>query len=92
MTRDMKEELLFAMLFLGFLRLAASLPPVCCNITLPSPKAGADVWDSGAKGLPLTDVAAPPSLPTSTDSLPSFGCSCMLACTPDFALVLVLIL
>jgi hypothetical protein len=88
----MKEELLFAMLFLGFLRLAASLPPVGCNITLPSPKAGADVWDSVAMALPLADVAAPPSLPTSTDSLPSFGCSCMLACTPDLVLVLVLTL
>jgi hypothetical protein len=92
MTRDIKEELLFAMLFLGFLRLAASLPPAGCSITLPSPNAGADVCDSGATALPLTEVAAPPSLPTSTDSLPSFGCSCMLACTPDLVLVLVFIL
>ncbi len=93
MTREIKDELLFAMLFLGFLLFAASLPPGGSSIEFPSPKAGADVWEeSGAFALPLIDVAAPPSLATSTDSRPSLGCSCILACTPDRPLVAVLIL
>jgi hypothetical protein len=87
MTLDMKEELLFAMLFFGFALLSAFLP-VCgaeSNVIFPSPKAGAEAWDIGDFKLPLTDVA-PPSLLMSTEFRPSFGCSCMLGSTPDLAL------
>jgi hypothetical protein len=88
MTRDMNDELLFAMLFLGFLRFAASFPLGVNSDAFPSPNAGADACDSGDLTLPLVDVLAPPSLPTSKESRPSLGCSCMLACTPVLVLTL----
>jgi hypothetical protein len=90
MHREIKDELLFAMLFLGFLRFPASLPPD--NMTLPSPNAGADPIESAALALPVTDV--PPSLlpGTSVELRPSLGCSCMLEWTPDRTLLFVSIL
>ncbi len=88
MQRDMKEELLFAMLFLGFRRFPASLP--ANSIEFPSPKAGADPIESVALALPVTDV--PPSLLPGTQSAEfrlSLGCSCMLEWNPDLALLFV---
>jgi hypothetical protein len=92
MTRDMKDELLFEILFLGFLRFAASFPLTANSIVFPSPNAGADACESGDLTLPLVDVLAPPSLPNSKESRPSLGCSCMLAWTPDLGLAVVLTL
>ena len=88
----MNEELLFAILFLGFLRFAASFPLTGNSIVFPSPNAGADACESGDLTLPLVDVLAPASLLNSKESRPSLGCSCMLAWMPDLALTLVLTL
>jgi len=85
----MKDELLFAMLFLGFLLFPASLP--ADSIELPSPNAGAEPIDRVALALPVADV--PPLLPgTSKELRPSFGCSCMLEWTSDRELLFVSIL
>ena len=83
----MKDELLLAMLFFGFLRFPASFPPD--SIKFPSPNAGADPIESVALALPVTDV--PPSLlpGTSAELRPSLGCSCMLEWIPDRALLFV---
>jgi len=87
MTRDMKDELLFAILFFGFLLLSAPLVGGACNVELPSPNAGADPCDKGDRMLPLRDVSAPPSLLASAEALPSVGCSCIIASIPDLPLV-----
>jgi hypothetical protein len=79
----MKDELLLAILFLGFRRFPASFP-VGTSIEFPSPKAGAEPTESAALTLPVTDVS-PPSLLGGTwspDALPSLGCSCILEFTP----------
>lgn len=90
MHLDIKEELLFAMLFFGFRRLLASLT-VADNIAFPSPKAGAEPTESAPLALPV--ISVPASLlgaANSADGRPSFGCSCMLLCTsPDFTLLFV---
>jgi hypothetical protein len=91
MHLEMKEELLFAILFFGFRFFPASLL-VPDNIEFPSPNAGADPMESVALALPVTDVP-PPSLLAgvpSADSRPSLGCSFMLVLrVPDLALLFV---
>lgn len=78
MQREMKEELLFAMLFFGLALFAAPLPTGACKLEFPSPNAGADPTDSGP-ALPVKEVA-PSLLPggASPDDRPSFGCSFIL--------------
>ncbi len=91
MHREMKEELLFAILFLGFRLLPASLP-VAESIELPSPKAGAEPIDRVALALPVIDVPPPSLLPgiQSAELRPSFGCSCILLWKPpDLVLLFV---
>jgi hypothetical protein len=86
----MKEELLFAILFLGFRLLPASLL-VADSRELPSPKAGAEPIDRGALALPVIDVPPPSLLPgtQSAEFRPSFGCSCILLWKPDLVLLFV---
>ena len=88
MHLDIKEELLFAMLFLGFRRFPASLlgPK---SIAFPSPNAGADPRDRRGLLLPERDVPASLLGATSADDRPSFGLSCMLAWMPDRMLLFV---
>jgi hypothetical protein len=78
MQREMKEELLFAILFFGLALFAAPLPTGACKLKFPSPNAGADPTDSGP-ALPVREVA-PSLLPggASPDERPSFGCSFIL--------------
>jgi hypothetical protein len=91
MHLDIKDELLFAILFFGFRRLPASLlgPK---SIALPSPKAGADPRDRRGLLLPERDVPASLLGATSADDRPSFGFSCMLAWIPDRTVLFVLTL
>jgi hypothetical protein len=55
----------------------------------PSPNAGADPMESAILALPVIEV--PPSLlgGTSAELRLSFGCSCILVCSPDRALLFV---
>jgi hypothetical protein len=87
-TRDMNEELLFAILFFGFRRFEASLPTWGNSNELPSPNAGVEaleVWDSGPVMLLLRGLPAPPSLLNSADVRSSPGCSCIGALNREFA-------
>jgi hypothetical protein len=94
MTREMKDELLLVMLFLGLRRLLASFTATGVRRLLPSPKAGAaaaaaEVGDSSGPSL----EAARPSLllrrPSVVEcSLLSLGCSWMLECRPLEAVLL----
>lgn len=61
MTRDIKDELLLVMLFLGFFFLFTSFVGTCVSNELPSPKAGADPSATDVGGS-LVDVARPSSL------------------------------
>jgi len=85
-TRDINDELLFVMLFFGFLLFPASFGfGVGFRSAFPSPNAGADdtnVADVG--GASLVDVPLPSSLlaPASFEYRPSLGCSWMLAGAP----------
>jgi hypothetical protein len=91
MHLEMKEELLFAILFFGFRFFPASLL-IPDNIEFPSPNAGADPMESVALALPVTDVPPPSLLASapSADSRPSLACSFMLALrVPDLALLFV---
>lgn len=93
MTREMNEELLFAMLFFGFRRFVASLAGTAANNVFPSPNAGVAPNDGGGLTLPLGGVPAPGSLPSepTPDRLPSLGCSAMLGDRgPDLVLAVVL--
>jgi hypothetical protein len=77
MHLDMKDELLFAMLFLGFRRFPASLL-VPSSMVFPSPNAGAD--PRGRRGWLAAETEVPASLlrGTSADGRPSLGFSCIL--------------
>ena len=79
-TRDMNDELLLVMLFLGLRFLLGSFVFSGASKALPSPKAGTEtaVRDVGPS---LREVPWPsPSLLslTSWEERPSFGCSAML--------------
>lgn len=82
MTREMKDELLFVILFFGFRRLFGSFNLSGARRAFPSPNAGADT--AVAEPCPptsLTDVPLPsPSLLilASLDNLHSLGCSAIL--------------
>jgi hypothetical protein len=81
MHLDINDELLLAMLFFGLRRFPASLTvAVAYSIELPSPNAGAEPIERGARALPVIDVPPPSLLPgtKSPDGRPSLGCSCML--------------
>ena len=81
MQREMKDELLLAILFFGLRLFPASLlVAVADSIELPSPNAGAEPIERGALALPVIDVPPPSLLPgtRSPDGRPSLGCSCML--------------
>lgn len=84
MHLEMNDELLFAMLFFGFRRFEASLVFGANKLEFPSPNAGADPVESAALALPDTEVPPPSLLPggTSTDALPSLGCSFILELIP----------
>jgi len=70
----MKDELLFAILFFGFLRFPASLV-VPSSEVFPSPNAGAEPTESAIFALSATDPS-PSLLPgASAELLLSFGCS-----------------
>lgn len=87
MHLEIKEELLFAILFFGFRRFPVSLL-VAERKVFPSPKAGAEPIESVALALPVAEVS-PPSLlggNWSPDALPSPGCSCMLELRFDLVL------
>jgi hypothetical protein len=72
-TRDMKDELLLVMLFLGFFRLLVSLALMGVNIVFPSPNAGAA---DANKGVSLELIAAASLLCRSSwDDRLSLGCS-----------------
>lgn len=81
-TREMNDELLLVILFLGLRRLLGSLVFSGTSRALPSPKAGADVAVADVDGPPsLIDVPRPsPSLLSlaSLEYRPSLGCSAML--------------
>lgn len=89
---EMKEELLFAILFFGFRRFPASFP-VAKSIEFPSPNAGAEPMERAALALALPVIeVSPPSLLGGTwspDALPSLGCSCMLELIFDRVLLFV---
>lgn len=70
-TLETKEELLFTMLVLGFLRFTPSLPSAGVNKALSSPKTG--VFPAA-----LAKCAAIPSLLVSCELLDSFSLSLML--------------
>lgn len=82
MTREMKDELLLVMLFLGFRRLLGSLVFSGASRAFPSPNAGADMAVADVDGPPsLKEVPLPsPSLLSlaSLECRPSLGCSAML--------------
>lgn len=61
-TREMKEELLLVMLFLGFLFLFTSLLCTCASKALPSPNAGAEPSVMEVAGASLVEPALPSSL------------------------------
>lgn len=78
---EIKDELLLAILFFGFLFFPASLVIGGWRLELPSPKAGAEPIESGCPcALPVREVRAPSLLPgaISPEALPSLGCSFML--------------
>lgn len=89
MHREIKDELLFAMLFFGFLLFPTSFP-VADSIELPSPNAGADPTESSARALPVTDVSPPSLLPgtCSPEVRSSLGFSWMLVLTPPETVLL----
>ncbi len=87
MTREINEELLLVMLFLGFRRLLGSLVFSGAIDGLPSPKAGVDtpVMDVGGpvEDGPASLREAPRTEPSllnfaSLEDLPSLGCSAIL--------------
>lgn len=86
---DIKDELLFAMLFFGFRRFPASFPCAPRSMEFPSPNAGADPSDR--IGLLLPEIEVPASLlaATSAEGRPSWGLSCMLVWMPDRTLLFV---
>ncbi len=82
MTRDIKDELLLAMLFLGLRRLFASFCAGGASRVLPSPNAGA----LDAKGSRSLELMRPTSLllsRMSVDDWLSSGCSLMLPGAPS---------
>jgi len=62
MHREMKDELLFAMLFFGFRLFAVSLL-VVNSIAFPSPNAGAEPIEAASFALSVTEVPPPSLLP-----------------------------
>ena len=73
MTREIKDELVLAILFLGFRRLLESLVAAGANSAFPSPKAGALDPSSGTS----LELMRPASLLSrkEDDDLLSLGCS-----------------
>lgn len=74
-TREINDELLLVMLFLGFRLLFRSLVFSGASRVFPSPKAGADIAVSDA-GPSLSEVPWPS--PSLLNLASSFGCSAML--------------
>lgn len=83
MTREMNEELLLVMLFLGFFFLLASLTTAGVKREFPSPKAGAEPRVSDVGGS-LIEVPRPSSLlmPPSVEYLSLPDSSAMLELLP----------
>jgi len=86
MTREMKDELLLVMLFLGLRRLLASFTATGVRRLLPSPKAGAAAAEVGDTRGTSLEAARPSVLlrrPSVVEcSLLSLGCSWMLERRP----------
>lgn len=76
-TREMKDELLLVMLFLGFLLLFTSLVRVWVRSAFASPNAGADSREKEVAGASLKGVPRPSSLlnPPSAEKRFSLGVS-----------------
>lgn len=84
MTREMKDELLLVMLFLGFLLLFTSLDGAYASSALPSPKAGAEANVADVASTSLAEVPSPSSLlmPPSVEYGLSLRGSCNVEDTP----------
>ena len=83
MTREIKDELLFVMLFFGLRRLFASFWATGRRSALPSPNAGALEVNGTMSSVELRRPASLLLSRGSVDDWVSSGCSCMLPCAPS---------